>query len=102
MANIIKGINGIVAAVIDEDSGAVIAHQGGSYWEGTPSQIDTFVDFNETLKVGDAYDHKEVRFDGFQKAIMTTLFSLINDVRTLKSQPTITAAQFKTYVKNLM
>jgi len=39
---------------------------------------------------------------GVMRAMATALFQTINDVRVLKGQSTITAAQFKTFLKDLV
>lgn len=59
----------------------------------TPAEIDA----DRDILVGHALDHR-----GMFKVFGQALLTLTNEVRVLKGQPTITAAQFRTYLKSLL
>jgi hypothetical protein len=86
------GRNGIVVNVIAAEAISDVLSETG----------DVFEDVAGTINVGDAYDVKDVHFDRLDALIFKLLFQTINDVRVLKGQAILTAAQFKTFVKNQM
>lgn len=104
MVNIIKGMNGVVAEVIDGNTGTPLQRAGGVPYDMDLAKVDTFLDPTNDVRVGDAYDHWEVEYamEGVNKTIITMLFILTNEVKILKSQLPLTTEQYKMYVKGLM
>lgn len=100
MANKLIGLNGKVVAVID-GNGTCIQRDIDESELNAPG-YDRFSDLTGTLRCGSLYDAKTAQFDRQEKVILEIIFRLVNDVRTLKGQATITPAQFKTYVISLM
>jgi len=65
----------------------------------TPEPTDVFP---SSLTVGQTYDVKDIKFDKLDALTYKILFQLINRLQVLEAKPPITAAQFKTYIKNQM
>jgi len=76
-----------------------------------PTSIKTEADLGEVLALYQLRPTPASALDSYQDAhsrkitlevVAKLLLWLVNEVRTLKGQPTVTAAQFRTFVKGLM
>ena len=77
----------------------------------TSSQIDTEANLGEVLATHSLRPTPAAILDGYtethankltMEVVAKVLFNLVNEVRVLKGQSTINAAQFKAYLKGLM
>lgn len=56
----------------------------------------------DTRTIGSVVDAKDLLFEKQDVILHRIIFQLVNDVRALKGQSAITAAQYKNYVRGLM
>lgn len=56
----------------------------------------------DTRTIGSIVDDKDLLFEKQDVILHRIIFQLVNDVRVLKGQGTITATQYKNYVRGLM
>lgn len=109
-------INGSTTQVFSSASGGYVAITDATYlaWtaDGTlPTSIASEAELGEVLapynirpvqaNVLDAYQDTQARKLTLE-VVAKVLFNLVNEVRVLKGQGPVTAAQFRTYVKGLM
>lgn len=86
-----------IACPADTVSGYV--YENGSF--RAPNQADADADAALVAAEKQATVDR-MYISGADKALATALFQVVNDVRVLKGQSTITAAQFKTYLAGLL
>jgi hypothetical protein len=80
--------------------------------DGTlPTSIASAAELGEVLAPYNLRPAEAVVLDAYQdtqarrltlEVVAKVLFNVVNEIRVLKGQPQITAAQFRTYVKGLM
>jgi len=109
-------VNGSTTQVYSSAAGDYVPLDNVTYraWlaaGGLPTRILSEAELGEVLA---PYQLRPVAanvLDGYQDAhsrkitlevVAKLLLWLVNEVRTLKGQPTVTAAQFRTFVKSLM
>ena len=92
MARWLIGKNGTVLNVVEAPSAKDADGEGN----------DVLLDATGTGKPGDTYDVKDIAHDRLDVVTHKIIFQLLNDVRVLKGQATITAAQYKNAIKALM
>lgn len=109
-------VGGDETKVFSSKSGSFVQSDNSTYMEwvnegGTPTHVVSKAELGEVLA---PYQIRPIDIDvldGYQDAhsrkitievIAKVLFALTNEVRALKGQPTINAAQFRNYVKGLM
>ena len=109
-------VNGSTTQVFSSASGAYVPTSDATYvaWkeDGTlPTRIGAEAELGEVLapynirpvaaNVLDAYQDTQARKLTLE-VVAKVLFNLVNEVRVLKGQNQINAAQFRTYLKGLM
>jgi hypothetical protein len=109
-------VNGSTTQVYSSKVGDYVPVDNAEYvaWlagDRTPTNIDTEASLGEVLSVHSLRPTPASVLDGYTEAHATkltmevvakVLFNLVNEVRVLKGQSTINAAQFKAYLKGLM
>jgi hypothetical protein len=109
-------VNGSTTQVYSSAVGNYVPIDNAAYvaWladDNTPTRIDTEANLGDVLSVHSLRPTPAAILDGYTESHATkltmevvakVLFNVVNEIRALKGQPAINAAQFKAYLKGLM